>query len=79
MCLLRDHQAWKEQFVDLHIPKTEEDAAMQTKMWQDVHTLDDRSLINPEVSGHVAHSFYQDQDQQVIFQDFLSRAMLTRL
>ena len=77
VCLLCDHQAWKEQFDDLQIPKTEGDTALQTKMWQDTGTLVDRSHINPKVRGNIAHAFYREQDQQVSFLGFLWRAMLT--
>ena len=65
MWLLRCHPAWKEQFDALQTPKTNEEAAMQTKMWQDLSTLDGWSHITPEVSGQIAACFYRDLDQQV--------------
>ena len=76
MWLLRGHPAWKEQFDALQTPKTDEEAAMKTKMWQDLCTLHDCSYITREVCGQIAHSFYRDQDQQVSFLDFLWCAML---
>ena len=76
--MLRGHSAWKQQFDALQTPKTDEEAAMQTKMWQHLCSLDDCSYITGEVCSQIAHTFYRDQDQ-VSLQDFLWCAMLTCL
>ena len=67
MWLLHGHPGWKEQFDDLQKEKsnTDEEAAMQTKMWQDLYTLDGWSHTTPKVSGQIAACFHQDLDEKV--------------